>query len=318
MSVVVLQQLHADGLGPWRDRSSLAWSLGTAGVVITSVLIPLVAGAAPLVVLIIGFLVTGALGLPLAFTLALTSLTYLLGIGGVGLIILPDQDPRRRRLVRAARDPAVHPGRRADGVGRDLGTHRGPGDGHRREGPRRPGDGGGRRGDPLLGHLRVDGGRRLGDQLAPRPVDEEGRLFRTRVGQRRRGGIGDGHPRAAVPDDGGARIARELVDRDALPGGVRASVHPRGRPARPHRDARAAPELAGHGRRLARAPRARAPSRHRAHRVCRWCSSEASSRARRPSPKRRSSRSCTPSWRASSWAASVEPRSSPNSRRAES
>ena len=32
---------------------------------------------------------TGALGLPLAFTLALTSLTYLLGIGGVGLIILP-------------------------------------------------------------------------------------------------------------------------------------------------------------------------------------------------------------------------------------
>jgi tripartite ATP-independent transporter DctM subunit len=89
MSVVVLQQLHADGLGPWRDRASLAWSLGTAGVVITSVLIPLVAGAAPLVVLIIGFLVTGALGLPLAFTLALTSLTYLLGIGGVGLIILP-------------------------------------------------------------------------------------------------------------------------------------------------------------------------------------------------------------------------------------
>ena len=89
MSMVVLQQLHADGLGPWRDRSSLAWSLGTAGVVITSVLIPLVAGAAPLVVLIIGFLVTGALGLPLAFTLALTSLTYLLGIGGVGLIILP-------------------------------------------------------------------------------------------------------------------------------------------------------------------------------------------------------------------------------------
>ena len=46
-------------------------------------------GAAPLLVLVVGFLVTGALGLPLAFTLALTSLTYLLGIGGVGLIILP-------------------------------------------------------------------------------------------------------------------------------------------------------------------------------------------------------------------------------------
>jgi tripartite ATP-independent transporter DctM subunit len=33
--------------------------------------------------------VTAALGLPLAFTLALTSLTYLLGIGGVSLTILP-------------------------------------------------------------------------------------------------------------------------------------------------------------------------------------------------------------------------------------
>ena len=38
---------------------------------------------------IAGFLVTAALGVPLAFTLALTSLTYLLGIGGVSLIILP-------------------------------------------------------------------------------------------------------------------------------------------------------------------------------------------------------------------------------------
>ena len=89
MSVVVVQQLRREGFGPWRDRTSLAWSLGAAGVAIASVLIPLVAGAAPLVVLVIGFLVTGALGLPLAFTLALTSLTYLLGIGGVGLIILP-------------------------------------------------------------------------------------------------------------------------------------------------------------------------------------------------------------------------------------
>ena len=89
MSAVVVQQLHREGFTPWRERSSLTWSLGTAAVAIASVLIPLLAGAAPLVVLVIGFLVTGALGLPLAFTLALTSLTYLLGIGGVGLIILP-------------------------------------------------------------------------------------------------------------------------------------------------------------------------------------------------------------------------------------
>ena len=52
-------------------------------------LVPLLAGAAPLLVLVVGFLVTAALGVPLAFTLALTSLTYLLGIGGVNLIILP-------------------------------------------------------------------------------------------------------------------------------------------------------------------------------------------------------------------------------------
>ena len=89
MSAVVIEQLWHEGPGPWRDRSSLTWALGTASVVIASVLTPLVAGAAPLAVLVIGFLVTAALGLPLAFTLALTSLTYLLGIGGVGLIILP-------------------------------------------------------------------------------------------------------------------------------------------------------------------------------------------------------------------------------------
>ena len=89
MAAVVIEQLAAEGLASWRDRWSLAWSLGTVAVVIASVLIPLLAGAAPLLVLIIGFLVTGALGLPLAFTLALTAVTYLLGIGGVGLIILP-------------------------------------------------------------------------------------------------------------------------------------------------------------------------------------------------------------------------------------
>jgi C4-dicarboxylate transporter DctM subunit len=41
------------------------------------------------VVLVSGFLATAAMGVPLAFTLALTSMTYLLGIGGVSLIILP-------------------------------------------------------------------------------------------------------------------------------------------------------------------------------------------------------------------------------------
>jgi C4-dicarboxylate transporter DctM subunit len=75
----------------WRAPrgASVAWSLGTAGLVVASVLAPLLAGAAPLLVLVIGFLVTAGLGLPLAFTLALTAAMYLVGIGGVSLTILP-------------------------------------------------------------------------------------------------------------------------------------------------------------------------------------------------------------------------------------
>ena len=89
MAGVVVQQLRREGAGVWRDRELLPWSLGAAGLAIASVLVPLLAEAAPLVVLVSGFLTTAALGMPLAFTLALTALTYLLGIGGVGLIILP-------------------------------------------------------------------------------------------------------------------------------------------------------------------------------------------------------------------------------------
>jgi len=89
MCVEVIAQIRGDGFEVWRDRASLVWSAGAAGLALASVLVPLLGGAAPIVVLASGFLVTAALGVPLAFTLALTSLTYLLGIGGVGLIILP-------------------------------------------------------------------------------------------------------------------------------------------------------------------------------------------------------------------------------------
>lgn len=89
MSAVVVEQLAGEGLAVWRDGRLLAWALGSASLAIASVIIPIAAGAPPIVVLISGFLVTAALGVPLAFTLALTSLTYLLGIGGVSLIILP-------------------------------------------------------------------------------------------------------------------------------------------------------------------------------------------------------------------------------------
>jgi C4-dicarboxylate transporter DctM subunit len=89
MCLVLVDRLRGGGTAIWRDRETLTWSIGAATVAIASVLVPLLADAAPLVVLIAGFLVTAALGMPLAFTLALTSLTYLVGIGGVSLIILP-------------------------------------------------------------------------------------------------------------------------------------------------------------------------------------------------------------------------------------
>jgi len=89
MLVELFRQLRSRPGDAWADRASLAWSAGTAALALASVLVPLLAGAAPLAVLVSGFLVTAALGMPLAFTLALTSLTYLLGIGGVSLIILP-------------------------------------------------------------------------------------------------------------------------------------------------------------------------------------------------------------------------------------
>jgi C4-dicarboxylate transporter DctM subunit len=89
MAILLALRLFGPGSASWRGATPVAWSLGAAGLALASVLVPLVADAAPLLVLALGFLVTAGLGLPLAFTLALTSLTYLLGIGGVSLVILP-------------------------------------------------------------------------------------------------------------------------------------------------------------------------------------------------------------------------------------
>ena len=171
MSLEVIRELWREGLTPWRARTSVAWALGTTGVIVGSVLLPLLAGVSPLLVLVIGFLVTGALGLPLA-------------LPGADRPHLPDrhrrrrprhpadQDPRRRRLVRAAGNPAVHPRRRADGDRRHLRAHRQSGDGDRGQGPRRPGDGRGRRRDPVLRHLGIDGGGgRVRDQRAAGALD---------------------------------------------------------------------------------------------------------------------------------------------------
>ncbi|HEY6553914.1 MAG TPA: TRAP transporter large permease subunit, partial [Vicinamibacteria bacterium] len=85
MAFVLVQRLRDGG----QADAPHGWTVGTVGLVLASVLVPLVAGATPLLVMVIGFLVTAALGLPLAFTLVLTSATYLVGIGGVSLTILP-------------------------------------------------------------------------------------------------------------------------------------------------------------------------------------------------------------------------------------
>jgi C4-dicarboxylate transporter DctM subunit len=66
MTIVLADECRRDGLDVWRDRASLVWSLGAAALVLVSVGLPLLAGAAPFVVLICGFLATAALGLPLA------------------------------------------------------------------------------------------------------------------------------------------------------------------------------------------------------------------------------------------------------------
>jgi tripartite ATP-independent transporter DctM subunit len=89
MIAVLIHQVIQEGWRVWRDTNALVWSLGAAGLTIAAVGLPILVGAPPLAVLVLGFLITAALGVPLAFTLVLTSFFYLLGIGGIGLIILP-------------------------------------------------------------------------------------------------------------------------------------------------------------------------------------------------------------------------------------
>ena len=127
--------------------------------------------------LVSGFLVTAALGLPLAFTLALTSATYLVGIGGVSLTILPIKllggvdsfvllAIPLFILAGALMESGTISERIVDLAMAIVGRVQ-----------RRPGDGGGRGRGALLRHLGLDRGRRVRDQLAARAVDAEGRLL---------------------------------------------------------------------------------------------------------------------------------------------
>lgn len=89
MALTLVEELVRDGLSVWQRGEWVRWSAGAAGLAVAAVGVPMLLGAPPLVSLVSGFLVTAALGVPLAFTLLLTSFTYLISIGGIGLVIIP-------------------------------------------------------------------------------------------------------------------------------------------------------------------------------------------------------------------------------------
>lgn len=83
------RQLVAEVPAAVRSTRAVAAAGLTVAAMLASVLLPLAAEVTPVLALVFGFLVTAALGMPVAFALGLVSLTYLIGIGGVPLTILP-------------------------------------------------------------------------------------------------------------------------------------------------------------------------------------------------------------------------------------
>lgn len=89
MVVLLAQEFAQRGLAVLRTPRGWGAAGAAALLALASVALPQLVGAPPIVVLVLGFVVTGALGMPLAFALGLVSLIYLVGIGGVPLTILP-------------------------------------------------------------------------------------------------------------------------------------------------------------------------------------------------------------------------------------
>ena len=85
----LLQQILIEARQVSRSSRTMTITTVTTLAALGSVVIPLVAGVPPVAILVIGFLVTGALGMPIGFALALVSLTYLVSLGRVPLTILP-------------------------------------------------------------------------------------------------------------------------------------------------------------------------------------------------------------------------------------
>jgi tripartite ATP-independent transporter DctM subunit len=85
----LLQQILTEARQVSRSSRAMTITTATTLAALGSVVIPLIAGVPPVAILVIGFLVTGALGMPIGFALALVSLTYLVSLGRVPLTILP-------------------------------------------------------------------------------------------------------------------------------------------------------------------------------------------------------------------------------------
>jgi tripartite ATP-independent transporter DctM subunit len=85
----LLQDIIRDAREVSKSSRAIALAVATTVAAFGSVAFPLLAGVPPVAVLVIGFLVTGALGMPIGFALALVSFTYLLSLPRVSLTILP-------------------------------------------------------------------------------------------------------------------------------------------------------------------------------------------------------------------------------------
>lgn len=85
----LFQQIVIEARQVARSHQTIAIAVGTSVIALGSVVVPLLAGVSPVAILVIGFLVVGALGMPIGFALALVSLTYLVSLGRVPLTILP-------------------------------------------------------------------------------------------------------------------------------------------------------------------------------------------------------------------------------------
>ena len=165
------------------------------------------------------------LGVPVAFAIGAAGLAGLALERRVSAHHHHAADPPVGGLVRAAGDSALHLRRHADGDRRHRGAPRPPRAGARRLDPRRPGDGSGHRRVHLFGHLRLDDRRRVGDRRHHDSAHDARGLPAGAGGEHRRGGVGDGHPGAAVHPDDRARLDRERLGGGAL----RRRLHPGGR-----------------------------------------------------------------------------------------